>query len=306
MNIVFGPIISRRFGISLGIDLSHQEKQCNFNCVYCELEARRAQDSQTKVTPLEVILNEIEQGLKLNTNIDVLTFSANGEPTLYPHLKELIIQTKEILKNYPTVKTLILSNGSKFQECSEALVHFDIVKFSLDSTNDLIFKRIDKPSKSLDLEKLKNGIVNFSRIFKGDLIAEILIVKNINDNLDALRDSANFLKTINIKRLDISTIDRPSSHSVLPVSNEKLYEIANIFEGLNVVVATRNSECLQVEKKDYSENEIFLLIKRRPLSISDSKILLSKSSLEILNKMIEKKSVKIRNVSSIDFYYVNE
>lgn len=108
-NIIFGPVNSRRFGLSLGVDLSPFEKICNFDCVYCELAPKKPISSQTKSIAPQIIIDELKKVLETGVKFDVLTLTANGEPSLYPHLKELVAELKKLsLKQ----KILILSNGS--------------------------------------------------------------------------------------------------------------------------------------------------------------------------------------------------
>ena len=303
MQVVFGPIISRRFGISLGVDVSPNKKQCNFDCVYCELRANKPVDYQTTVIPVQTIVDSIAHHLQKQSNIDVLTFTANGEPTLYPFLEDLILESKKILKQYPHIKTLILSNGSKFLECKEALQHFDIVKFSLDSAVLQNFKKVDKPSKNLNLDCIKNGIKAFAKDFKGDLIAEVLIVKDINDDRESNKQTAAFLHSIpNLKRIDLSTIDRPSAYKVYPISNQKLYELSEIFEGMNVCIATRKNDTTQITKQNLNQDEIITLLQRRPLSHLDSKHLLTQQSLAVLANMLQNNEIVIKNIAGVNFY----
>ncbi|TLD84958.1 radical SAM protein [Helicobacter trogontum] len=304
MQIVFGPILSRRFGVSLGVDLSPYAKQCNFDCVYCELEAKKPMDAQTQIAPVEIIIESIKNALVIHPDINVLTFTANGEPTLYPHLETLILQVKELLKEYPTIKTLILSNGSLFQAQKNALNHFDIVKFSLDSAVATQFKRVDKPSKTLDLSTIKQGIKEFSKQYHGELVAEVLIVANMNDDIESNKESAAFLREIDIKRVDISTIDRPSSHRVYPVSNEKLYELSTLYEGLNICVVTRKNDTLKLVQQEIQEIEILELLKRRPLTHADCEILLTKASIKRLENMLVAGQIKIKNIAGVSFYCV--
>ncbi len=99
MKFIFGPVASRRFGTSLGIDLSPDSKQCNFDCLYCELAPAATVDTYTKVyTPKEIIA-ELEVSLKEHPNTEVITLTANGEPSLYPHLDELIQEIDKIKTN---------------------------------------------------------------------------------------------------------------------------------------------------------------------------------------------------------------
>ncbi|GAB0172745.1 radical SAM protein [Helicobacter trogontum] len=304
MQIVFGPILSRRFGVSLGVDLSPYAKQCNFDCVYCELEAKKPMDTQTQIAPVEIIIESIKNALVIHPDINVLTFTANGEPTLYPHLETLILQVKELLKEYPAIKTLILSNGSLFQAQKNALNHFDIVKFSLDSAVAKHFKRVDKPSKTLDLSTIKQGIKEFSKQYHGELVAEVLIVASMNDDIESNKESAAFLREIDIKRVDISTIDRPSSHRVYPVSNEKLYELSTLYEGLNICVVTRKNDTLKLVQQEIQEIEILELLKRRPLTHADCEILLTKASVKRLENMLVAGQIKIKNIAGVSFYCV--
>jgi wyosine [tRNA(Phe)-imidazoG37] synthetase (radical SAM superfamily) len=90
MSAIFGPVHSRRFGVSLGIDLSSSSKQCNFDCLYCELAPMQAITRQHDITPVATILSDLQYALTLHPNIDVITLTANGEPTMYPYLNELI------------------------------------------------------------------------------------------------------------------------------------------------------------------------------------------------------------------------
>lgn len=304
MQIVFGPILSRRFGVSLGVDLSPYAKQCNFDCVYCELEAKKPMDTQTQIAPVEIIIESIKNALVIHPDINVLTFTANGEPTLYPHLETLILQVKELLKEYPAIKTLILSNGSLFQAQKNALNHFDIVKFSLDSAVAKHFKRVDKPSKTLDLSTIKQDIKEFSKQYHGELVAEVLIVASMNDDIESNKESAAFLREIDIKRVDISTIDRPSSHRVYPVSNEKLYELSTLYEGLNICVVTRKNDTLKLVQQEIQEIEILELLKRRPLTHADCEILLTKASVKRLENMLVAGQIKIKNIAGVSFYCV--
>lgn len=191
--VVFGPVLSRRFGKSLGVDLSPSKKQCNYNCIYCELGKAKPIECMEEVIKVETLISAIQNALNnLTTPIDVLTITANGEPTLYPHLLELIKNIKPFLKG---VKTLILSNGSLFYEpkVQQALKEFDIVKFSLDAIDLKAFERVDKPY-SKDINKILEGILSFSQIYQGQLVAEVLLIKGVNDSANNLKRIADFLK----------------------------------------------------------------------------------------------------------------
>lgn len=237
-QVIFGPVLSRRFGRSLGVDLSPSTKQCNFDCVYCELYKAKPMESMREVFPYQQILSEIENALKIHKDISVLTFTATGEPTLYPQLFELITATKPLLP--PHIKTLILSNGSRFYEQKKALQLFDIVKFSLDAGILSAFKKIDRPSHLLSLEKILKGIEDFSAEYGGELVAEVLLVEGHNDSEENLRAIADFLRKVRISRVDLGSIDRPSAYQVKSVSEEKLHWASKFFDNLNLSLPRRN------------------------------------------------------------------
>ena len=181
MNIIFGPIPSRRFGMSLGVDLSPTSKQCNFDCLYCELSYAKTMSTQEYSISAESIIMQLKNALQNHTSIDVITFTANGEPTLYPYLSELI---DEVDKIKGEVKTLILSNGANIYDTNiqQTLSKIDIVKLSLDCVSTKCFKKLDRADNSVDCKKIVNGMIAFRKLHKNQLVLEILFVKTLNDN----------------------------------------------------------------------------------------------------------------------------
>ncbi|HSR73679.1 MAG TPA: hypothetical protein VLL31_02455, partial [Sulfurovum sp.] len=113
MNIIFGPIHSRRFGKSLGVDLSPGKKQCNFDCLYCELDAAKTMDAYEEVVSIEEVTTALKTALSEHGDVDFITLTANGEPTLYPYLSELI----DVINTFKgSTKTLILSNAANIDD----------------------------------------------------------------------------------------------------------------------------------------------------------------------------------------------
>ncbi|MDU7692625.1 MAG: radical SAM protein [Helicobacter sp.] len=304
--IIFGPVNSRRFGRSLGIDLSPSKKQCNFDCVYCELEGKKPQAHMDEIVPLEDILSELEQNY--DKNIDVLTITANGEPTLYPYLYELIV---EIKKRY-CAKTLILSNGSKFGDpkTRAALLLFDIVKFSFDGGDEKSFARVDRPHKSLDFGVIKRDILEFSKIYQGQLIAEILFVKNLNDKLKDLQSIIAFFKTINVSRIDLSTIDRPPAHNCAPLAQSELEFIASFLRDnldCNISVPKR-AKVTTIKQESFilDAKKILETIKRRPLEVNELKNMLDlKGELKLI-ELIENGKIWMQESGGNEFYTVKK
>ncbi|BCZ18765.1 Radical SAM domain-containing protein [Helicobacter sp. NHP19-012] len=298
-NPIFGPLKSRRFGWSLGIDVSGQAKQCNFDCLYCELVAKKPQEHMQDILAPTLILNALKSALdKLESPLDVCTTTANGEPTLYPYLKDLIVGMQGLIPK--GVQTLILSNGSRFgvSEVQEALVHYDIVKFSLDAIWPKVFSRIDRPHKDLSLAKILEGVLDFAPKYGGFLVAEVLLVAGVNDNPAHIKDLADFLRQVpNLRRIDLSTIDRPPAHQAKPLEPAKLQELMAHFQGLPLSLPKRVLEQTQVP----SSKEAFLeLLRCRPLSVEEARCYLSARQLQELQEM---GALQTKQVGQIHFYY---
>lgn len=303
-NIVFGPIYSRRFGKSLGIDLSPKTKQCNFDCLYCELEGKKAIEEMEEVISVDSIITALQE--KTLNNIDVLTITANGEPTLYPFLYDLIVKIKDIIP--PHIKTLILSNGSKFgeKEVQKALLLFDKVKFSFDAGNQKVFSRIDRAHKTIDINKIAQGIKEFSKIYQGELFAEILFIKDINDKQEHLNDLVAFFKDIKLSRIDLSTIDRPPAYQSSPIDMNTLENIAIFLQSklphIPVDVPKRKQQ--EKDTKSLNPEEVLELIKRRPLEVTETKAMFDQDTLLILQQLLRDKKIFIQNVDNLSFYTI--
>ncbi|MCG3675078.1 radical SAM protein [Aliarcobacter butzleri] len=297
-SIIFGPIPSRRFGISLGIDLSPSKKQCNFDCLYCELEGSKTVDKMDTFPSVDEIIKAIKESFKNHPKIDVITITCNGEPTLYPKLSELI---DEINKIKGETKTLILSNGSTIykKEIFEALLKIDIVKLSLDCISEKCFKKLDRQNKSVEIEKIVPSMIEFSQKTKKDFVLEVLFVKDINDKDEEIELLFNATKQINPKRVDIGTIDRPPAYKVNPVSYEFLEDVANKFEGLNVNIVFKNRPKQIIS---YNKEEILSMINRRPLTIEDIENMFDSQSKIFLEELIRNEEIGLVDNAGIKFY----
>ncbi len=297
-SIIFGPIPSRRFGISLGIDLSPSKKQCNFDCLYCELEGAKTVDKMDTFPSVDEIIKAIKESFKNHPKIDVITITCNGEPTLYPKLSELIDEINEIKGE---TKTLILSNGSTIykKEIFEALLKIDIVKLSLDCISEKCFKKLDRQNKSVEIEKIVPSMIEFSQKTKKDFVLEILFVKNVNDNEEELNLLYEAIILINPKRIDIGTIDRPPAYKVNPVSYQFLEDVANKFKGLNVNIVFKNRPKQIIS---YNKEEILSMINRRPLTIEDIENMFDNQSKILLEELIRNEEIGLVDNAGIKFY----
>jgi wyosine [tRNA(Phe)-imidazoG37] synthetase (radical SAM superfamily) len=304
MNIIFGPVNSRRFGKSLGIDLSPSKKQCNFDCLYCELEPAKTINKYIDIISVDEIIDEVKKALDTYKDIDVITITANGEPTLYPYLYDLMVELNSIKGD---IKSLILSNGSTIYEpkVQDALMLFDSVKLSLDCATNKCLKRLDRAYSDISIEDIKKGMLEFSKKYNNPLIIEILFVKNINDKLDEIDKLNEFLIKLNPTRVDIGTIDRPPAYKVESLSYEELREISLKFNpALPIYIASRKK--VTTKPSSYNRDEIRDTIRKRPLTQDDIDVLFDGKSKELIKDMLNNEELKITNSSGYDFFVLNK
>lgn len=299
-DIVFGPILSRRFGVSLGVDLSPSKKQCNFDCLYCEIGKAKTVEMMDEVIPLDRVLCEIEKGLQKHQEIEVLSITASGEPTLYPYFLELSCKIKEMTKN--RCKSLVLSNGSKFGDpiVQNALLNFDIVKFSLDCVSEQCFKKLDRPFRKIEVETILQGIAAFSSIFDGELVGEVLVIKNLNDSFEEMQKIADFMRELQIARIDLGSLDRPPAYAIQGVDFEVLENLSYAFKGMCVSIPIRSQKkvCYTLQ----SEQELIQILNRRPIAKDEFLNLFDKAGIRFLQDLIVQDRICIKKVANMEFF----
>ena len=299
-NTIFGPINSRRFGKSLGIDLSPSKKQCNFDCLYCELAPALTVDSYDEVVSVADIMESLSEALLKHQNIDVITITANGEPTLYPFLDELIDEIN-LIKDRP--QTLILSNGSTIyrRDVQDALLKLDSVKLSLDCASARCLKRLDRSHQDIDIENIKSGLLEFRARYSNPLIIEILFVDNINDKDNEIELLNSFLLRLNADRVDIGTVDRPPAYSVASLDFDDLYQISQRFDpSLPIYITSRGK--IKSKPSSYSEDEIMQTLSKRPLTDDDIKILFDNETQKRVENLRNQGKITKRERNLINFY----
>ena len=301
-NIIFGPIHSRRFGKSLGIDLSPGKKQCNYDCVYCELDPAKTMSDYNDVLPVSQIIAAVKEALIQHGDIDVLTITANGEPTLYPHLLKLIEEINQI-KGY--TKTLILSNGSTISDpkVREALLLIDTVKLSLDCATQTCLKKIDRMHTGITIEDIKQGMLDFKAMTQRPLIIEILIVEGINDKAKEIEALNAFFLQLSPDRIDLGTIDRPPAYAVKPVSYEKLLAFTRLFDPSLAVHITQR-KTVTSKPSAYSKEEILSTLKKRPLTVEDIDILFDEESQNLLKNLLNTEEIIETENNGVVFYKI--
>lgn len=256
MNYIFGPVNSRRLGRSLGIDLFNY-KICNLNCIYCEVGPNVTTTCEREsYTPLSDILDELASFLRTPTRIaevDTITITASGEPTLHKDLGALISALRDM-----TGKTIaVLTNGTTLSDPNVRadLHNADLVIPSLDSAREESFRKINRPAGCLDLQTIINGLHTFCDEFTGSIWLEILFSRNINDHEEDITALLKALNPMKLDRIQINTVARPPLETFAkPLSRKRLQEIAN---RLSTLACSPKVELLSMGQEDidtFTEN----------------------------------------------------
>jgi len=231
-KIAFGPVPSRRLGQSIGIN-NIPPKTCTYACLYCQIgKTNHMQIKRQKFYSPHKIIDEVKQKIKKtkekNENIDYLTFVPDGEPTLDINLGKEIALLKKI-----GYKVAVITNSSLLWDktVQDDLLIADCVSVKIDAFDEKIWKKINRPQGLLNFEKITKGIYDFSKIYKGKLLTETMIVKNINDSPQNFEKIAKFIKKLNSSKSYLSIPIRPPSEKfAISPSESNLNHAYNIFK----------------------------------------------------------------------------
>jgi len=267
---VFGPVPSRRLGISLGVDLV-LSKSCNLNCIFCECGAtKKIQLERQRFKDMNEILNEIQSVLK-DIKPDYITFSGSGEPTLSLDLGNISKAIKEDLKYKGKIclitNSLLLAN----EQVTKELKYIDLIVPTLNTLKQDIFEKIVRPDYKTSVEEIKKGFINLNNSnYKGKIWIEIFILENINDSEENFIEIANFLNSENIRydKIQLNTIDRVGAERDLKaISFDKILKAKRILEenGLHNIEIIKSLNELEENQKIQVNQELLDNMKQKRL-----------------------------------------
>ncbi len=279
---LFGPVNSRRLGISLGVDLI-PFKTCSLDCIYCECGTTTALTCDRKeYVDSREIEHELTDLLSKCPTLDYVTFAGSGEPTLNTKIGDLLHFIK---KNFPCYKTALLTNGTLLYlpEVRDAVLPFDLICPSLDAISDSAFEKVNRPSNFLINQNVISGLIELSKVYKGMLWVEVFIIPGINDSPQELHLFKKTLQEIKPGRVQLNSLDRPGACEwVQPASPERLIEIAAFLSPLPVEIISRSGSrpISDITGIDIEES-ISSLIRRRPSTVEELAIITGKTINEI-------------------------
>ena len=301
---VFGPVPSRRLGLSLGIDLV-PFKTCTFNCLYCECgPTTNLTLLRKEYVPTEEVIKELKQVLSTSPDLDWVTFSGSGEPLLNSQISKIL----KIIKKYSNKPCCLLTNGSLFylKKVRKEVKDFDLIIPSLDASDEETFIKINRPHEKLKFEEIIGGLIELRREFKGEIWLEIMLIRDLNDSSSHAQKFKKIISKINPDKIQINLpVRAPAERWVKPPLKKNISQFLKNLGLEKVELIFQKRVPFQLGIKKYTENKILNLLNRRPLTFKELEILFdidSKKLKRILQFLLEKKLISKFKYNKKIFY----
>jgi len=301
---VFGPVPSRRLGISLGVDLI-PFKHCSLDCLYCECGRTTCLQSERSsfVNP-SLVKEQLKEVLNHQKHLDYITFSGSGEPLLSIDIGEVI----DYIKTLSSTPVAILTNGTLLhqKDVLRDITRCDLLLPSLDAADEETFNFINRPSPLLNFDQYINGLLQLKSQFKGPVWLEVFLAKGINDDPRHLGLLHTLIARIAPDKVQLNSLDRPPAYaSILPLASDELERIAKSWPDLPVEVIKRTSRASEINHFSHNlQHNLLNTIRRRPLTMPDLVSLTGKEGSEIRRYLdILENEKQIKTIISGDQIY---
>ncbi len=306
---IYGPVPSRRFGLSLGVDII-PHKTCPFDCIYCQLGPTDCLTSETETFfDIEEIMADVKEALEDAEPLDVVTLAGSGDPTLYKGLGELIDRLKATCE----APVLLITNGALLwrEEVAEAALKADILAPSLDAGDEETYRKVNAPAANVTFDRLLEGLRTVTHAHTGEIRMEVMLIRDVNDSDESIAAIAEILKTLKFDRIDVNTPVRPPvpERGALPCDEETLDRALAAFGPKAHPIGTfsrRQATGGKTTRKfDDRDKDVRETLMRRPCTREDIVASLGiqrHELIKILERLVEAGLV-VQRVTDNDVYY---
>lgn len=269
-NHIFGPVLSRRLGLSLGIDLV-PFKTCTYDCAYCECGNTTDKTiTRQEFFPPGEVLKGLGDVLASRPHLDTITLAGSGEPTLSLSLGPVIALVK---RQYPEYTMSVLTNGSLLTHAGvrEELIFADRVIPTLTSVFQPTFERIHRPHPALRIETIIEGFVRFRKMYKGAFWLEVFIIPGVNTTDIELEGLKAALERINPDLVQLNTVDRPPAEAwVMAATDAELERVCHALGRTGIEVVGRKHPVSRVTRSTMDATDLIrATLARRPSTVKD-------------------------------------
>ena len=301
-HYLFGPVPSRRFGRSLGVDLTPR-KTCTLDCVFCQLgRTTHKTITRQEYVPVQAVLSELGAWIKKNGKADYITLSGSGEPTLHSGFGEIL----HFIRSHSSIPAVLLTNGTLLHlpEVQSAACHAHIVKVSLSAWDPASFGWVNRPHPDVSFHEVIEGQKAFRALFKGQLWMEVFLVAGMNATASDVKKIAALAKDIRPDRIHLNTAVRPPSEDfVASLSKERLESLAPLFSPGAEPIA--EFETKQKIEMGATEEEIYSMLQRRPCTaqeIAETFTMHLNEVSKYLGKLLRDKRIRTQRVNTLLYY----
>ncbi|SPD72955.1 Radical SAM domain protein [uncultured Desulfobacterium sp.] len=266
MTYVFGPVPSRRLGMSLGVDLI-PPKTCTYDCLYCQVGRTTKMIAEPQpLVPVDQVISEIKGKLS-RTSPDTITLAGSGEPTLNSDIGRVISGIKGLTRT----RVAVLTNGSLFskEDVRRRVLDADIILPTLTSVYEETFKIIHRPHPGLFVADIIDGIIRLRNEFKGQLFLEVVFLAGINHSEREIEGLKAAIGLIAPDRVQLNTVVRPPADERAISLDNKILEEIMVFFGGNTEIIAGSARKAGTGENDLLIDNLLEMIKRRPLKTAD-------------------------------------
>ncbi len=266
-EFVFGPVPSRRLGFSLGVDIIPR-KYCSFDCIYCQVgRTTQKEVARRSFSDPGLIVTQVVERVEEGRRIDFITLSGSGEPTLNADIAEII----RAIKRKTSIPLAVITNGSLLfrEDVRKDIAAADVVLPSLDATGDAGFEKINRPHPALSFTQLVEGLKAFRLGYKGKIWLEIMLIKGINNGVEALEMFKQIVSGLGADKVQLNTVVRPPlDEEARGLDGEELLSAAHVLGcGCEIIPAFEKKG--PVEKARRWRKSVLATLRRRSLSLDD-------------------------------------
>jgi wyosine [tRNA(Phe)-imidazoG37] synthetase (radical SAM superfamily) len=306
MSYIFGPVPSRRLGLSLGVDLI-PPKTCTYDCLYCEVGKTTCHTIQTApLVPLRQLTLELETVLS-KTVPDTITLAGSGEPTLNSEIDKII----SFIKKRTDIKIALLTNGSLFwkEEVISKILGSDIILPTLSTVFGSTFETIHRPCHGLDISRIIRGLRDLRKRFNGLIFLEVILLAGINDTEKEIEGLGKAIDEISPDRIQLNTVIRPPSDPhAKPLEQGQMEKIRDFLGSKAEVIGYLPSKKKSVEH-DSARISVIEMAKRRPVRLADVADVLNKTEQQaedLIKGMLAKGEISEKKYEGEIFYVAGQ
>lgn len=266
MSHLFGPVNSRRLGLSLGVDLI-PPKTCTYDCIYCEVGRTTDLTLERRPYAADAIIQEVRDYFRqAHVTPDFITLAGSGEPTLNADIQEIITAIKQI----SAIPVAVLTNGALLHdaEVRRALAEADVVLPSLDAAREETFRRLNRPAAGLTLAMLLAGLKAFRREYPGQIWLEVMVLQGVNDRPAELEALKREITALAPDKIQLNTAVRPVAEvSARPLNREDMAAVAAYLgQGAEIIAASERGSSGGIAATD---STLVDMLARRPMTARD-------------------------------------